>query len=170
MYINLEKVKEFSEIEPASDFIMTLIKALITTPETSSINITAQVALKNLNMLVPEQKEVIKERIKYVPFVDGSIPKSNGGPINCNKVVLEPKLTEETLQGGKLAASFKTEVRLDMLSKGYNPLSSEDVAKYYAGEKSTGGMLKVAGEHITSLGSPTESLIEKNVELYATKL
>jgi hypothetical protein len=51
----------------------------------------------------------------------------------------------EGLEGGQLAASFSPAERMEMVSRGYNPMSSTDVERYLKRQKPAEGLMEHAG-------------------------
>lgn len=67
----------------------------------------------------------------------------------------------EGLEGGELAASLSPAVRMDMVSSGYNPMSPEDVNRYYNKQKPVEGLHEVAGvKKYTNLGGGVDATRE----------
>jgi len=51
----------------------------------------------------------------------------------------------ENLEGGELAARLTSAQRMDLIQKGYNPLSPEDVQRYLKRQKPAEGLHEIAG-------------------------
>lgn len=63
----------------------------------------------------------------------------------------------DDLQGGELAASITPMQRMDLIQKGYNPMSADDVKRYYNNQRPIEGLQEVAGvKKYTSLGGGSE--------------
>lgn len=51
----------------------------------------------------------------------------------------------DNLEGGELAASLSSAQRMDLIQKGYNPMSPEDVQRYLKRQKPAEGLHEIAG-------------------------
>ncbi len=62
-------------------------------------------------------------------------------------------MAQYDLEGGELAASVTPHQRMDMVQMGYNPMSPDDVERYYNKQKPAEGLHEIAGvKKYTSLG------------------